>query len=104
MEHRTVFYRAFVFSLLLLVAAVAQAGNPQRGHQIYLERCAGCHGVTGFPTMSAVPAFGRGEGMMKPDDELVAFVKRGMAVMPGYEGILTDQEIRDTLAYIRTLF
>jgi len=104
MNHRIAVHRVFVLSLLLLVAAVAQAGDPQRGRQIYIDHCSGCHGLTGSPTMNAVPAFSRGEGVMKPDHELLAFIKRGKNVMPAYEGVLTDTEIRDTLAYIRTLF
>jgi len=104
MNRRVVFHRVFVLSLMLFTAAAAQAGDPQRGRQIYLDHCSGCHGLTGLPTMAALPAFSRGEGVMKPDQELVAFIKRGRGVMPGYDGLLTDMEIRDALAYIRTLF
>lgn len=104
MKRRTVFHRVFVLLLALLAAGIAQAGDPQRGRQIYIDRCSGCHGLEGLPTMNAVPAFARGERIMKPDRELLAFIKRGKGVMPGYEGQLTDMEILDTLAYIRTLF
>ncbi len=103
MKRMTILRRLVVLSLMLF-AVNAQAGDPQKGHQIYLDKCAGCHGVEGFPTMVAVPAFGRGEGMMKPDQELLDFIKRGKVVMPAFEGILTDQQILDTIAYIRTLF
>ncbi len=104
MDRRVVSYRVFALSLLLFAVGVAHAGDSQRGRQIYIDHCAGCHGLTGLPTMAAVPAFSRGEGVMKPDQELLALIKRGKNVMPGYEGLLTDMEIRDTLAYIRTLF
>jgi len=104
MKRKAVFHRIFVLSLVLLAAGVAQAGDPQRGRQIYIDRCSGCHGLEGTPTMSAVPAFSRGERIMKPNHELLAFIKRGKGVMPGFEGMLTDNEILDTIAYIRTLF
>lgn len=104
MNRRVIFHRVFVLSLMLFATAAAQAGDPQRGRQIYIDRCSGCHGLTGTPTMPAVPAFSRGERIMKPDQELLAFIKRGKTVMPGYEGVLTDMEILDTIAYIRTLF
>jgi len=104
MNRRILFHCVFVLSLMLLATGMAQAGDPQRGRQIYIEHCSGCHGLTGSPTMAAVPAFSRGERIMKPDQELLAFIKRGKTVMPGYEGVLTDMEILDTIAYIRTLF
>ncbi len=104
MNRRILFHCVFVLSLMLLATAVAQAGDPQRGRQIYIEHCSGCHGLEGMPTMAAVPAFSRGESLMKPDQELLAFIKRGKTVMPGYEGLLTETQILDTIAYIRTLF
>ncbi|HEB93052.1 MAG TPA: c-type cytochrome [Gammaproteobacteria bacterium] len=104
MDRRVVFCHVLVLSLLVFAIGAAHAGDPQRGRQIYIDHCAGCHGLTGSPTMAAVPAFSRGEGVMKPDQELLTLIKRGRNVMPGYEGLLSDMEIRDTLAYIRTLF
>ena len=104
MKRKFIFSRIFVLSLMLLAVGLAQAGDPQRGRQIYIDKCSGCHGLTGFPTMPDVPAFGRGEGVMKPNQELMAFIKRGKVVMPGFEGLMTDIEILDTIAYIRTLF
>ena len=104
MKRNLVLHRVLVLTLALLAAGYVQAGDPQRGRQIYLDNCAGCHGVEGTPTMYAVPAFSRGERIMKPDTELLAFIKRGKSVMPGFEGQLTDSEILDTIAYIRTLF
>ena len=104
MDCRVGFSRIFVLFLVLFTVGAAQAGDPQRGRQIYIDHCAGCHGRTGSPTMAAVPAFSRGEGVMKSDHELLAFIKRGQGVMPGYDGLLTEMEIRDTLAFIRTLF
>ncbi len=104
MKRKFMFSRVFVLSLMLLATGLAQAGDPQRGRQLYIDKCSGCHGLTGFPTMSAVPAFGRGEGVMKSNQELMAFIKRGKVVMPAFEGLMTDVEILDTIAYIRTLF
>lgn len=104
MKRKFMFSRIFVLSLILLATGLAQAGDPQRGRQIYIDRCSGCHGLTGFPTMSAVPAFGRGEKLMQSNQELMAKIKRGKGVMPSFKGLMTDIEILDTIAYIRTLF
>jgi cytochrome c6 len=96
--------RLLVFISLILAFGVAVAGDPTKGRGIYTDRCSGCHGINGLPTMPAVPNFTMGQGVMKPDQEIMAFVKKGKSVMPGFEGILTDEEILDVIAHIRTLF
>lgn len=97
-------HRVIASGVLLLAVGVANAGDPIKGRQIYVDSCSGCHGLTGSPTMPDVPFFSRGEGMMKPDNQLLDFIKHGKVVMPAYEGILTDAQILDVIAYIRTLF
>ena len=88
----------------MLMLSTAIAGDPAKGRGIYASRCAGCHGANGVPTMPAIPNFTMGQGVMKSDPEIMAFIKKGKAVMPAFEGILTDDEILDVIAHIRTLF
>ena len=40
---------------------------------------------------------------MQPDMALLATLKAGKNAMPGYFGILSDNEILDVIAYSRTL-
>lgn len=96
--------RFMVFALLMLLMGVAQAGDPIRGQQLYEIRCQGCHGEKGLPQIAALPNFSVGQGLMKSDMELLAVVKKGALVMPAFNGILTDAEILDIIAYIRTFF
>ena len=96
--------RLLVFTLLMITMGFAMAGDPVKGRTIYNKRCAGCHGANGLPQVPGVPNFSMGEGMMKPDQEIMQFVKKGKTVMPGFEGILTDEEILDVIAHVRTLF
>lgn len=96
--------RFLIFSLLMLTVTAAMAGDPVKGRGIYMDRCSGCHGVNGKPDIAEVPNFSMGEGMMKPDSDLMATIKKGKAVMPAFEGVLTDDQILDVIAYIRTLF
>jgi len=96
--------RFLIFTLLMLTLGVAMAGDPVKGRTIYAARCAGCHGPNGLPQVPAVPNFTIGEGMMKPDAEIMQFIKKGKTVMPGFEGVLTDEEILDVIAHVRTLF
>jgi len=93
-------------SLLLLLAPTGAvlAGDPIKGRPLYIDRCSGCHGLNGASHVGYIPNFKLGEGLMKPDQEIIAFVKKGKGVMPGFNGILTDTEIRDILAYVRTFF
>lgn len=96
--------RFLVFVVLMLTLGVSMAGDPTKGRGIYASRCSGCHGPNGAPTMPAVPNFSMGQGLMKSDNEIMGFIKKGKTVMPGFEGILTDEEILDVIAHIRTLF
>jgi mono/diheme cytochrome c family protein len=89
---------------LLSLSGLAQAGDPVRGRGLYEEHCAGCHGMAGLPQVPSVPNFSTGQGLMKPDQEIMAYIKRGGTVMPGFKGILSDSEISDVIAHMRTFF
>ena len=96
--------RFVVFAALMLTLGFAVAGDPAKGRGIYAVRCSGCHGANGIPTMPALPNFSMGQGMMKSDQEIMNFIKKGKSVMPGFEGVITDEEILNVIAHIRTLF
>lgn len=96
--------RSLVFILLLLVTSVVMAGDPMKGRSLYDNRCAGCHGIDGSPQVAAIPNFKMGQGLMQSDQQLLAFVQKGKGVMPGFKGVLSDTEIRDIIAHIRTFF
>ena len=96
--------RSLVFVFLSLMVGMAMAGDPMKGRSIYENRCAGCHGQNGTPQVPEIPNFKMGQGLMQSDQQLLSFVKRGKGVMPGFEGVMTDAEIRDVIAHIRTFF
>lgn len=93
-----------------------------RGERVYGEYCASCHGVDlkGEPNwrerkpngrLPAPPQDETGHTWHHPDAMLFQIVKHGTAAFapPGYESdmkgfadILSDAEIRDVLAYIRS--
>ena len=93
-----------VFILFILSTGIASAGDPMKGSKLYGDRCSGCHGLNGVPQVVGVPNFKMGQGLMKSDQQLLAFVKKGKLVMPGFNGVLSDEEILDIIAYIRTFF
>ena len=87
----------------VFAAPAAFAGDVFSGKSIYQEHCSGCHGATGRGEVGNSPDFSRGEGLMQSDGSLVATIASGRGVMPGYEGLLTDQEIFDVVSYLRVL-
>lgn len=90
----------------------APAGVPDQGKPIFEERCAACHGLQGrgdgpqAPFLSPRPASLVSAGTsVKTDSELLAIISRGKrrTAMPAWDTLLSEQERRDVLAYIRTL-
>lgn len=89
-------------SLLLAAGGAAYAADPGNGGKIYATHCSSCHGDDGVSTMPGTPDFARRERMFKPDTALLVSIRDGISVMPAYKGLLTDQEILDVIAYLRT--
>ncbi len=52
--------------------------------------------------MKVLP-FNRPDVVKMSDDDLIAITTNGKAKMPAYKGKLTDAQIKDVVAYIRTL-
>ena len=53
--------------------------------------------------MPGVPDFAQGESLLQSDRELLSSIRDGKNMMPAYRGILTNMEILDAVAYLRTL-
>ena len=81
----------------------AFAADVRRGEQVYAMHCQSCHGQNGVPTMPGAPDLKRGTALFRADTQLLASIKRGRGAMPGYYGILSDAQILDAIAYMRTL-
>jgi len=97
---------AFIILLAASVAAPAFAQAP--GADTYKAKCAMCHGPDG---LAATPmaknlkilSF-KDPSMVKASDaQFIASTKYGKGKMPAYAGKLTDAQIKDVIAYIRTL-
>ena len=87
--------------LLAMLSGTALAADPGAGGQLYSRYCSTCHGEDGKGTMPGVPDFTRGEGLFQPNQALLNVIRDGKTVMPSFRGILTDNEIRDVIAYLR---
>ncbi len=94
---------ATVLALGAGVPSLAPAADVMKGGQLYSVHCAACHGRNGMSVVPNAPSFGRGERMMQPDMVLLTSVRSGRNAMPGFLGMLSDREILDIIAYLRTL-
>jgi mono/diheme cytochrome c family protein len=85
----------------LVVASIASPLLAQgSGATIYKAKCQMCHLADGSGNKGMkVPAFTAGAS----DASLIAATKNGKGKMPAYAGKLTDADISDVVAYIKTL-
>ncbi len=99
-------YRSKVILITLALAtspAVVFAANTHNGNSLFQEKCAVCHGKDGHAVLPGAPNFAKGERMEKPDSTLKATITNGLNVMPPFKGALSDAQMGDLLAFIRTL-
>lgn len=85
---------------------LALTGDPAAGEAVYTTNCEECHRASGMGVDDPVDP-GIGENFAEvdeEDEELVPVILYGEGEMPAFEDILTDQEIADVLAYVRTTF
>lgn len=82
---------------------MAAAADPQQGRKLYKTHCENCHGTSGAGQIPGAPDFLRGDTLMRPDIELMRTVKAGRGMMPAYQGMFTEPELLDVIAYLRTL-
>ena len=97
---------AVLFLLAASVAGAALAQSP--GADLYKNRCAICHGQDGLAASPGakslkVPSFKSPEMLAASDSRFYLTTLRGENRMPAYAGNLTDSQIKEVLAYIRTL-
>jgi mono/diheme cytochrome c family protein len=98
-----------VAALIVLAASMAGAAFAQSsGADTYKAKCAMCHGTNG---LAATPmaksmkilSFKAPEMIKATDAQLIASTKNGKGKMPSYAGKLTDAQIKEVVAFIRTL-
>lgn len=105
-----------------LAACAPGAPSIEQGRAVYARHCAACHGANleGQPDwrqrrpdgkLPAPPHDPSGHTWHHDDETLFRITKHGVAAfagpgyssdMPAFEGVLSDEEIRAVLAYIRS--
>ena len=103
--------------LVLVTALKAQAADPEEGKKVYMQFCASCHGQSGKGDGPAAAALNpkprdhtdRQYMSSLSDDQLFKVIKEGGAsvgkspLMPPWGPSLKDDQIKDVIAYVRTL-
>jgi cytochrome c6 len=95
-------------SQVVLAMVIAVAGTmsfAQSGEATYKANCQSCHGTTGTPNagmakMMGIKAAAEYKDSAKEQEEAV---KNGKGKMKAFSGKLTDEQIKDVVAYFRTL-
>jgi mono/diheme cytochrome c family protein len=97
-------------AIILLAALIAVPAFAQgAGADTYKAQCAKCHGADGLaatPMAKAMKVLSfKDPAMVKASDaQFIASTTDGKGkMMPAYKGKLTDAQIKDVIAYIRTL-
>jgi len=91
-----------------------EQGDPERGERLYLRYCRGCHGEKGRGAAHTfMPHVGNltKEGYIEhlPDGYLYTVIAEGgeavgkSGYMPAWKSKLSDDDIKDVIAHIRTL-
>ena len=95
-----------------MVLAIAACTLPtlaqNTGAATYSSKCQMCHGAEGTGNTPAgkamkAPSFLSPATVKESNADLIAVTKNGKGKMPAYAGKLTDAEIKDVIAHIRTL-
>lgn len=96
--------RAIVIAMVFATFAPhAFAADVFQGRETYALHCEGCHGADGRSIEPGVPDFSMGDALFQPDADLFAKIRKGTDTMPAFRGVLNDSEVRDVIAYLRSL-
>lgn len=92
-------------AVIALVVAMAMPALAADGAATYKAKCAMCHGPDGSKENPAMgmKALSGPDVQKKSDAQLIEATTKGVGKMPPYAGKLSDDEIKATVAFIRTL-
>lgn len=101
--------RIRIAALMLLAISFAGTAFAQTSAaDLYRTKCAMCHGADGLATTPTaknfkVLSFKDPTMVSASDAQLTASTKDGKGKMPAYKDRMTDAQIKDVVAHIRTL-
>lgn len=91
-----------LFLLFQIFASQVIANDVFKGREVFMRECMACHGASGEGKLPGLPNFKEGQTLFKTDSVLIDIVRDGKGVMPSFNGLLTDDDIRNVVAYLRS--
>jgi len=97
------------FLLCAALTAGATAARAQSGGEaLYKTKCAVCHGAdgkgeTGMGKANKIRDLGSAEVQKQTDEEIAGIIGNGKGKMPAYAKSLKPEQIKELVAFIRTL-
>jgi mono/diheme cytochrome c family protein len=84
-------------------------GDPVAGETVYRTNCIACHAADGRGNggITGADLAGDPRRLAKNNDTLLRSIREGVSAspaMPAHRDILTDQQMRDALSYVRSHF
>ncbi len=85
-------------------------GDPEAGKEVYLRVCSACHQPdgSGLNGMLAANFVSDKTRLAKPNEVLLNSIRNGIVadnkIMPPQKDVLSEQEMKDALSYIRKTF
>jgi cytochrome c6 len=99
---------AAIFLCIVLPVLSAPVRGQDAGGALYKTRCAACHGPDGkgetaMGKASKLRDLGSADVQKQSDAELAAIIENGKGKMPAYGKSLKPEQVKDLVAYIRSL-
>ncbi len=97
-----------VLAVLCLAAVGTRAQDVASGEKVYKAKCASCHGPDGKGETAAGKAtkardLCSADVKKGTDAEWTEIVGKGKNKMPAYDKKISDAEVKDVIAYMRSL-
>jgi len=91
-----------IFVLMQMIIMHASANDVFKGREVFMRECMVCHGAAGEGKLPGLPNFKESKSLFKTDATLINIIRDGKGVMPSFNGLLSDEDIRNVVAYVRT--
>ena len=96
-----------ISAILVCAGAVANAWA-EPAASVYKTKCAACHGAVGDASTPAgkalkVPSFTSEEALKETDANLLSIARNGKGKMPAWHDKLSEDQLKDLIAYIRAI-